>query len=108
MSTKRNECGVTKWYNSSGQLHRIGGPAVKLIEEVKRWYIINKLHRLNGPATIEGGGITNWYSNGKPHRINGHAIECINGSKLWYISGNYYSEADYNRIMKAGAPCISK
>lgn len=52
------------YYSSSGQLHRVDGPAVECENGTKYWCQNGQLHRLDGPA-----------------------FEGANGEKIWFIRG---------------------
>ena len=47
---KVDRVGNKRWYNSTGQYHRLDGPAVELVDGGKAWYQNGKTHRLDGPA----------------------------------------------------------
>jgi len=74
-------------YNSKGQLHRDGGPAIERADGSKKWYSKGKLHRDNGPAVEWADGCKEWYWAGKQHRDDGPAFEWPNYFKLWYRNG---------------------
>jgi hypothetical protein len=48
----------------NGLLHRVGDPAIELMDGT-RW----------------------WCLEGKPHRVGGPAIQFANGTCLWYLDG---------------------
>ena len=70
--------GTTKWYNLKGQLHRVGGPAMKNSNGDKFWFIEGLLHREDG-----------------------HAIEFADGDKVWYLEGKKYTETEYHKKLHA-------
>jgi hypothetical protein len=86
--------GSRHWY-LNGELHRIGGPAVELINEDKEWHLNGKLHRVDGPAVEYADGHKVWYFNGKLHRVDGPAIEHANGEKAWYLNWVNYSQEEW-------------
>jgi hypothetical protein len=55
--------GTVRYYNSSGQLHRVYGPAIECPNGSKFWYQNGQLHRLNGPAVEWPDGTHDWYIN---------------------------------------------
>ena len=64
--------GTRGHYNSAGQLHRDGGPAV-----------------------IWCNGCKEWWQNGKLHREDGPAVEYPSGFHCWYLYGVRYTKLDY-------------
>lgn len=82
--------GVRRWYNASGQLHRIGGPAVEGPTGDKQWYINGKLHRENGPAVEWAAGDKSWWLHGVRHRADGPALEKADGTKMWFVDGQLH------------------
>jgi hypothetical protein len=79
--------GAKEWRNKSGELHRIGGPAVEHRNGTKEWFQNGKLHRIEGPAIEYFSGTKCWYQNGKLHRLDGPAVEHTNGDKKWWQNG---------------------
>ena len=70
----RVDCdGAIRYYNASGKLHRVHGPAF----------------------TSPGGHQRAWYQNGRLHRLDGPAVEYSDGSKFWYINGTLLTEAEW-------------
>ena len=70
----RVDCdGAIRYYNASGKLHRVHGPAF----------------------TSPGGHQRSWYQNGRLHRLDGPAVEYSDGSKFWYINGTLLTEAEW-------------
>lgn len=69
--------GDERWYNDKGQLHRIGGPAIKCRH-----------------------GYEEWRQNGLLHRLHGQAIVWTNGDEEWWIDGILYTEEEFNKIVK--------
>ena len=67
----------TRYYNSTGQLHRDEGPAIEWNDGTKEWHHNGRLHRTDGPA-----------------------IEWWDGSKGWYLQGVHYSESGYYVALK--------
>ena len=62
-----------------------------------------ELHRLDGPAILRANGIRSWYKNNVRHRIDGPAIELPDGecSACWYINGmRLYDEDQFNKYVK--------
>ena len=70
-----DECGVIRYYNASGKLHRVHGPAFE----------------------SPGGHQRSWYQNGRRHRVDGPAVEYSDGSKFWYINGTLLTEAEWQQ-----------
>ena len=60
-----NSYGTTIYRNSSGQLHRVHGPAIVYSDGGRDWYQNGQLHRLDGPAVEYQAGYREWYINGK-------------------------------------------
>ena len=63
------------------KIHRLKGPASKLIDGTKYWYQNDMLHRLDGPAIESIDGTKAWYQDGKLHRLDGPAREFKSGKK---------------------------
>jgi hypothetical protein len=61
---KIDKAGTKTWYNSNGQIHRDGGPAIEF-----------------------ASGDKLWCQNGEIHREDGPAEECYDGRKYWWIAG---------------------
>jgi len=59
------ENGVEIWRNKKGEIHRTGGPAIKLADGTEKWLQKGKYHRLDGPAVEYPNGAKSWYLNGK-------------------------------------------
>jgi hypothetical protein len=57
--------GNKRWYNTQGERHRVGGPAVEYANGHKYWYLNDELHREDGPAVEYPDGSKEWYLNGK-------------------------------------------
>ena len=55
----------TFWYNSDGEFHRVGGPAMEWADGAKFWYLNGKQHREDGPAFIGANGHKQWFVNGE-------------------------------------------
>ena len=62
------------WFNKSGDLHRVSGPAVEIHNGTKFWYV-----------------------NGKPHREDGPAVEKNDGAKVWWLEDIEYTEEEYKK-----------
>ena len=91
----------TRWYyNSAGQLHRAGGPAVEHSDGTTLWYQNGLRHRIDGPAVEWNNGTKSWYQNGNRHRTDGPAVEYASGDKVWYINGKRLTEAEFNQAVK--------
>jgi len=90
-----------RWYNSNGQRHREGGPAMEGANGTKAWYINGQLHREDGPAMEYASGDKEWFINGQLHREDGPAYEGANGTKSWYINGERLTEAEFNARTKS-------
>jgi hypothetical protein len=65
-----------------------------------RWNPSKILHRLDGPAVEYTNGDKEWWVDGRCHRIDGPAIEWADGDKAWYIDSVFYSEQDFNKLIK--------
>jgi hypothetical protein len=63
----------TYWYQT-GELHRVGAPAVEFVNGTKYWYQNGELHREDGPAIEHADGDETWYLNGViyPNGIKQH------------------------------------
>jgi len=48
-----------------------------------------QLHREGGPAVIYPDGMQEWYRNGQYHRDDGPAVIYPDGRRYWYLSGRY-------------------
>jgi hypothetical protein len=64
--------GDRAYFDDSGRLHRVGGPAIE-------WCVGHKT----------------WFLHGLQHRADGPAGEWVNGKKDWYWNGNVCTEAEY-------------
>ena len=84
--------GKKMWFNSEGDLHREGAPAVIWKSGTKEWYRNGDLHREDGPASIHSDGTEFWYKNGKFHRENGPAIIEADGYRAYYVNGQLHRE----------------
>lgn len=85
---------VDKWgarcyYNTNGQLHRTGGPAIERPDNSRYWYQYGHLHRTDGAAIERADGHKEWWQNGQRHRTDGPAIEQSDGYREWWINGVY-------------------
>lgn len=60
------------WYNSKGELHRVGGPAGECL-----------------------GGSNHWWVDGNKHRLDGPAYEGADGTREWWVDGVAVAEKDY-------------
>ena len=52
------------YYNSHGQVHRAGGPAIITLDGSEYWYCNGKQHRSDGPAATWPGHPGLYYLNG--------------------------------------------
>ena len=78
---------MKEYYNESGQLHKIDGPAVEFPSGTTVWYQNGKLHRVGGPAFVHHDGTTGWFQTGACHRLDGPAYENpMSGLNEWYIN----------------------
>ena len=59
------EDGTKIWRNKSGQVHRIGSPAVEFKDGSKEWYVSGLAHREDGPAIEWADGTNRWFINGE-------------------------------------------
>ena len=57
--------GALRYYDASGLLHRVHGPAVKYVDGSLAWFRNGQLHRLDGPAIAYADGFRAWYIKGK-------------------------------------------
>ena len=64
--------GPKRWYNASGQFHRLDGPAIEWADGTKAWY-----------------------ANGQPHRLDGPSRVMANGTKFWHLHGEELTEAEH-------------
>ena len=87
--------GDKTWRNSTGQYHRLDGPAIEHADGSKCWCINGQRHRTNGPAVECADGTKWWCINGQLHRTDGPAVEYANGTKYWYFKGERISEKEY-------------
>ena len=71
--------GTIRYYNKSGELHRIGGP-----------------------AEITPSGRKGWFRNGVCHRTDGPAIEGSDGSCIWYLNNDELTEEEFIRRLSSG------
>ena len=69
--------GTIRWYDREGNTHRVGGPAIELLNGDKYWYRNDELHREDGPA-----------------------IEFSSGQKYWYLNDVEYTEEEYSEELK--------
>ena len=69
--------GIRRYYNNSGQLHR-----------------------LDGPAVIWRDGSEAWFHNGKLHRTTGPAVALTNRTTTWWIHGVQYTKQEYYTQLK--------
>jgi hypothetical protein len=91
--------GTEKWYNSSGQLHRVDGPAAIYLNGHVEWYLHGKRHRDDGPAVEGINGEEFWYQNGRMHRLGGPAMIRGNGIVTWRINGSEMSPQVYRKAV---------
>ena len=84
--------GTESWRDGDGQLHRVGGPAVKHANGAEEWCEHGRLHRVGGPAVVYGNGDASWYQGNKLHRDDGPAVEYADGRRMWYLRGELVSE----------------
>lgn len=93
--------GLTMWKDSSGELHRDGGPAIEYPGGSYSWYKHGQLHRLGGPAYKDSSG-EHWYVDGKHHRDGGPAISWKNGSEHWLNNGRYHRIGGPAKVVSGG------
>ena len=94
-----DEDGTRRYFNTAGQFHRIGGPAVEYADGSKAWWQKGLRHRTDGAAVEHANGTKAWFQNGLRHRTGGPAIEYASGRKMWYINGEELSEAEFNQAV---------
>ena len=92
--------GSRVYYNSAGQLHRTGGPAIVYAGGTKYWMQNGILHRTDGPAIEIANGHREWWQNGRRHRTDGPAIEYADGRRRWCVNDKKMTEAEYNQEVK--------
>ena len=92
---KLHKSGKKTWKNSSGQYHRLDGPAIEHADGEKHWNFNGMLHRVDGPAVEWANGNKYWYFNGMLHRVGGPAVEYANGKKEYWYKGELISEEIY-------------
>jgi hypothetical protein len=89
------------WHDKEGQVHRIDGPAIELLDGSKSWYIngmkivcenneqfleIVSMNKFDNPIIDENNN-KRWYNDKRQlHREDGPAVEYIEGAKWWYIN----------------------
>lgn len=76
---------INRYTNSSGQLHRLDGPAIEGAK-VRKYYLNGKLHRTNGPA-VSLDSYTAWYHNDQLSRQDGPARVWSDGLEEWLLQG---------------------
>jgi hypothetical protein len=72
------ENGTTRWLDSHGQPHRIGGPAVE-------------------SSTETMGKFKAYCKHGCAHNLDGPAIVFDNGDEWYYINGREYSKEGFDK-----------
>lgn len=88
-----NNC--TYWYNDEQELHKSDGPAVE--PDIDNFY-----------------GFSEWYYNGKLDRVGGLAKIYMGNPGCWeqldefWINGNYYTEEEYERVMRTVKKVVVK
>ena len=95
-----DEDGTRRYYNTAGQLHRDGGPAVEYSNGGKEWWQNDLRHRMDGPAIEYADGSKQWYQKGLLHRTDGPAVEWTDGDKFWFIDGRMMTEDEFNQRVK--------
>jgi hypothetical protein len=97
--------GTVRYYNSSGQLHRVYGPAIEYPSGRRDWYQNGRLHRVDGPAIERpnspaaeySDGDKIWYQNGLLHRLDGPAVEYSDGTYEWWLNGKELTQAQWRQ-----------
>ena len=90
-----DEYGTVRYYNSSGQLHRVHGPAAVRTDGHRAWWQNGQRHSPDGPA-IEWAGVgCAWWQNGQRHRPDGPAVEYEDGTYEWWLNGKELTEAEW-------------
>jgi hypothetical protein len=83
------------YYNPSGEIHRISGPAYTSGHyNCVMWFKHGRPHRIGGAAMIYNKNET-WYENGLLHRLDGPAVISSSGPKEFWIDGQKYSTKQY-------------
>lgn len=77
---------IEDYRDESGELHRIGGPAIRYDNGDALWYHHGIIHRTDGPATTYGNGDRVWYRRGRIHRTGGPAIVWWHGGTIWVVN----------------------
>lgn len=86
---------LTTYTNTSGQLHRIHGPAVIWCDGEVIWYQDGKHHREGGPAQICASGTKFWYHHGALHRVDGPAVEYSDGEEGWFLYNEEFTKEEF-------------
>ena len=94
-----DEYGTVHYYNSSGELHRVHGPAIEWADGKREWCQNGLLHRLDGPAVVCSDGEKFWCQNGQLHRLDGPAVEWPDGTCTWFIDGKALTEAEWQQVV---------
>lgn len=70
--------------NDAGEVHRVGGPALVMIDnDAEYWYDHNKKHRSGAPAVVGADGYKEWCWRGQIHRVDGPAVIESDGVQSW-------------------------
>ena len=94
--------GTVRYYNSTGELHRIDGPAVIYPGGAFAWFHNGRRHHIGGPAIIFANGEEHWYQNDVLHRTDGPAVRCADGSSVWVLNGKVVTEEEFNAYIESG------
>jgi hypothetical protein len=63
---------------------------------------LSVIHREDGPAIEYSDGTKAWYRNSLLHREDGPAIEWADGGKRWYLEGVFYTEREFENLVRKG------
>lgn len=90
-----SESGDTRWYNSTGHLHRANGPAKIYQDGSTEWCRNGWYHRIGGPAIEWVDGTKEWWIDGQRHRLGGPAVVLPDGTEEWWIYGRQLDKFEY-------------
>jgi hypothetical protein len=90
-----NSYGRIEYHDTTGQYHRLGGPARIWPDGYQDYWIDDKRHRTDGPAVIHPNGAQQYWVDGKLHRIDGPAEIYPDGTVEYWVNDIHYTEDDY-------------
>ena len=100
--------GTQKWFNKSGQLHRLDGPAFSNADGDLSWWVDGQCHREGEPAKIFADGVRCWYQHGELHNDTGPSIIDADGTEHWYWYGKECSKSECERLSAKPTSCNGK